>query len=296
MTAMVYDGGAVAQQKEKQIKEMVERLGRVIRLATVVFEEDENSLLYTRLKQEAAVRVGIQFSQTRLSFGDSLDRVREVVEIYNQQPDIDGILIQKPEKEVWRQLTRAPKVGSGFRDWWRGVTRWLEPEKDVDCLTEANLNRVMTGGWQVLPATVRAVIEVLWDAIPERVDGRVKSSINLTGLRTIVVGRSDIVGRPLAMVMAQSGAEVKLYGSDLDYGDLSEADVVVSATGVPNLIKGEMIKDEAIVVDVGTPKGDVEFESVVKKAGFITPVPNGVGPMTVACLLDNTVEIAVRNS
>jgi len=288
MSGLIFDGRELARQKEKELADKITKMGVILRMASVVFEEDGESLLYTRLKQEAAVRVGIQFSQTRVSLLDSKERVKEAVEIYCHRQDIVGVLIQKPEKEVWRRVTRAPKLGSGFSDWWRDVTRALHPKKDVDCLTEVNLQRVYAGQWRVLPATVQAVMEVLGQAAGER---RVESQtgLNLTGVRAVVVGRSDIVGRPLAAVLSQSGAEVKLYGLDLNYDELRHSDIVVSATGVENLIRGEMIRPGAVVIDVGSKSGDVDLESVREVAGFVTPVPGGVGPITVVSLLENLV-------
>jgi len=118
------------------------------------------------------------------------------------------------------------------------------------------------------------------------------TGLSLLGVRVAVVGRSETVGRPLAAVLSQSGAEVELLGRRSDLSLVREAEIVVSATGKPGLIGGELIREGAVVVDVGSPKGDVVFDEVVKKARFITPVPGGVGPMTVACLLSNLVEMA----
>ena len=166
------------------------------------------------------------------------------------------------------------------------IVETIIPTKDVDCLTAVNLGRLMMGEMTLLPATVRGIWEILG-----------KAGINektIVGKNVSVLGRSDIVGKPLANLLINRGATVTVcHHQTKDLACLiKRADIVISATGSPNLVKGEMVKEGAIVIDVGSPKGDVDFGSVVKKASFITPVPGGVGPMTVVSLLENFLDLA----
>lgn len=279
MSAVIFDGKTFAKEREGLLAQRVSALKVVPRLGSVVFREDAGGLLYTRLKMQAAVRVGIEFDRMDVSIGDSLFDLRERIWQMCQRKDITGVLVQKPMKTVFeKEIGNSHSTTHNFSDWWKEIAGAIDPKKDVDCLTLENLEKVYRGKWQILPATVKAVVDILAKAT------------NVSGKSVGVVGRSDIVGRPLAAVLKQQEASVKLLGSKDDLSEvLPEMDVVVSATGVSGLIRGEMIKEGAVVIDVGAPKGDVEFEGVVKKAAFITPVPGGVGPVTVLSLLENVV-------
>jgi methylenetetrahydrofolate dehydrogenase (NADP+)/methenyltetrahydrofolate cyclohydrolase len=213
---------------------------------------------------------------------EDLKVLQDKIRIYSHRGDVSGVLIQKPTKEVWMQTTGIHDPIK-FDAWWQQLIGVLDAKKDVDCLTNENLGRVYLGKWMLLPATVKAVLLILREAL---------GGEGVSGRKIAVIGRSELVGRPLAAVLESYGAYVGLFGaSNMDRKAICQADVVISATGVPKLVTEDLIKEGDIVIDVGAPKGDVDFESVVKKAGFITPVPGGVGPVTVVSLLENLVEL-----
>lgn len=265
--AIIFNGIESAQSKMATLKERVAHLSYVPKLVSVVFQEDAMGLLYTDLKAKAASQVGIDFEKVEITLDDSkdstLDRIREAC----HNPRVTGLLIQKPrgvDKELWKLLTAS-----------------IDPAKDVDCLTRENLERVYNGTSNFLPATARAVVEIL------------DSHTSRRELEVVVVGRSELVGKPLAFYLKDQISKVTMLGSKDNLKILMSADVVISATGQTNLITGDMVKDGVIVIDVGEPKGDVDFATVQPKASFITPVPGGVGPMTVVSLLSNMLELPV---
>jgi methylenetetrahydrofolate dehydrogenase (NADP+)/methenyltetrahydrofolate cyclohydrolase len=269
-----------------------------LRLVSVVFCEDVPSQIYTRLKHEAAVQVGIEFDRIDHSLSDPISLIQASIRSASQRADVTGVMIQKPGKRSWAHLTG--KSPARFDDWWRELTSAIDPAKDVDCLTRKNLSKVYEGTWVLLPATVNAVLCILAEAL--KIESQALTTVSfepipeMRQLAVSVVGRSELVGRPLAAVLQHKGAaHVALLGTSVDPDLLSHtlatSDVIISATGKSKLITGDMIKPGAIVVDVGAPGADVDFESVVPKASFITPVPNGVGPVTVACLLENLTQL-----
>lgn len=281
MSAVIFDGTKLAREREKILAEKVARLPQAPRIASVVFGEDAGSQLYTRLKAEAADRVGIEFERHDFSLNDPVDLIEEQIGKICQREDISGVLIQKPSKKTWVNSTGNDPAG--FGDWWHLLTAALEVTKDVDCLTAANLNKVLAGNYKVVPATVKGIMVILEKALGG----------DLAGKKAVVVGKSEIVGLPLAAILRQEGVEVDLCDSHTEdlAGKIRQAEMVISATGRTNLITADMISPGAVVVDVGSPGADVDFEAVKEKAAFITPVPEGVGPMTVVSLLENLVSV-----
>jgi methylenetetrahydrofolate dehydrogenase (NADP+)/methenyltetrahydrofolate cyclohydrolase len=334
---MILNGKKFASEREKVLKNRVSRLGFVPKMVSVFFAEDSGSVLYTNLKQATAKRIGIEFHAEKVSVKDDVNEVLDLVRKYSSAKDIHGVMIQKPSKKVFfeqvdtdwaasgmlatmaknlKYFVSSQGVGKGSDEWWRRLTSEISPARDVDCLTQVNLDLVYRGRWKILPATVRAVLSilehtrtVLVSKKSEALPGKDSAGTVLAGKRVVVVGRSEIVGKPLAHVLAQSGFRVVLCGSEgvaaesvgsqmievHEPRDLAsavfEAEIVVSATGRPGIITGDIIKRGAVVIDVGSPIGDVDFDSVKLKAGFITPVPGGVGPVTVVSLLENLVEL-----
>lgn len=275
---IVFDGRVEAKKREQGLAARVSSSGLKPCMVSVVFVEDAGSLLYTGLKKKAAERVGIEFVEYEVSIASKLEGIVDLIGELSGDGSVDGVMIQKPTKLTWQEATGEQ---DGFDVWWKSLVGAVDPKKDVDCLTEVNLDKVYDGTWKVLPATVKAVLSVLEIAL---------GGLELSGKTASVIGRSDIVGRPLAAVLEQRGAEVCLFGSDVDSAVTREADVLISATGKTDLVGREMVKDGAVVIDVGAPKGDVKFDEVRGKAAFITPVPGGVGPMTVVSLLENLVD------
>jgi methylenetetrahydrofolate dehydrogenase (NADP+)/methenyltetrahydrofolate cyclohydrolase len=284
MRATIFDGLAFAREKEKQLKQAVSELKVTPRLLSIVFREDQSSQIYTRLKMEAAVRVGIEFDRIDVSFKDDYQKIQQIILDACKREDVHGVMIQKPAKSNWRQYANKSTI-TNFSDWWTILASQIDPKKDADCLTPQNLSQIYSQQSNFMPATVKAIFSILRVALESQ-------NTSLIGKNVSVIGRSDIVGRPTAEILKQKNANVSLLGSGDDLKTYTRhADIVISATGVNNLISGEMIKEGVIVIDVGSPRGDIDFTSVSKKVGFITPVPDGVGPVTVISLLENLIQI-----
>jgi methylenetetrahydrofolate dehydrogenase (NADP+) / methenyltetrahydrofolate cyclohydrolase len=280
---IVFNGRAFAKEKEIELAGVVSGLQTKIRVKTFTFREDQGSALYTRLKSEAAGRIGISYEAIECSIKDSQAEIIEQIFNASKDPQIAGVMVQKPAKSVF--MENFPNTD--FNDWWEKLTNAIDPKKDVDCLTKKNLIALSSGEKVVLPATVKAVISILEHA---------KTELNISQSdwkqkRVAIIGRSDIVGKPLSWVLKDKFNRVELFGRENIPNDLKAFDIVVSAAGKPNLISEMMIEDGIILVDVGAPKGDVDFENVVSHTAFITPVPGGVGPVTVISLMENIVQI-----
>lgn len=275
--SIVFNGRAFAKQKEERLVQEISRLDQKITVKSFTFVEDEGSVLYTKLKQQAAGRVGINFESIEVSLSDKVGDLVEKIYEASKQYNVNGVMVQKPAASVFQ---------SGFpTDWWDELTAAILPEKDIDCLTKDNLIKIKEGKPLVLPATVQAVISILDEA---------KQVLNIGGQkwrdsRVAVIGRSNIVGKPLSWCLKERHNVVELFGRDNLPRDLTEFDIVVSAVGKEKLISGNLLKSGSIVIDVGAPRGDVDFESAVSETAFITPVPGGVGPVTVVSLLENIV-------
>jgi methylenetetrahydrofolate dehydrogenase (NADP+)/methenyltetrahydrofolate cyclohydrolase len=281
VTARILDGKAVAAQVRAEVAGRVEALsshGVVPGLAAVLVGDDPASKIFVGAKQRACEEVGIGFRRIELgsdvSEADVLDEVRRL----NDDPSVSGIIVQLP----------LPAQVSDFT-----VQQTIAPEKDVDGLGAANLGRAARGRPAHLPATPGGIVELL-----------VRSGIPIAGADVTIVGRSELVGLPLAVMLVQrsdrSNATVTVchrMTRDLAMHTRT-ADILVVATGIPGTITADMVKPGAAVVDVGISRengrivGDVAFEEVREVAAAITPVPGGVGPMTVAMLLLNTVGAA----
>lgn len=270
-------------QKENELIKAVAQLDTAIRVKTFTFKEDQGSVLYTRLKSEVAKKIGISYEAVECSIKDSS---KEIVEqIFNASSDqqVTGVMVQKPAKSVFAQ--NFPDIN--FNEWWGNLTDAIDPKKDVDCLTKKNLIALSSGEKVIMPATVKAVISILEHAQQELHIAQNEWKEK----RVAIIGRSDIVGKPLSWVLKDKFDYLELFGRENIPNDLKDYDIVVSAAGKPNLISGEMIKEGSIVVDVGSPRGDVDFEKVVGNTAFITPVPGGVGPVTIVSLMENVLDL-----
>jgi methylenetetrahydrofolate dehydrogenase (NADP+) / methenyltetrahydrofolate cyclohydrolase len=266
------DGRALAARIREELKAEIAEFGDV-RLATVLVGDDPASQIYIRLKHKAANDVGIQALDKRLPADTSEDELLELVEELNEDDSVDGILVQTP---------LPPQIDESR------VMRTLDPMKDVDGLHPFNAGQLFLGLETLVGATPVGVMRLL---------GEYK--IPVSGARAVVVGRSVIVGRPLAMLLLHANATVTICHSRTD--DLArqtlDADILVAAVGHLGLITADMVKQGAAVVDVGMNRtddglfGDVD-PGVAEVAGFLTPVPGGVGPMTIACLLENALKAA----
>lgn len=274
MSATIIDGKEVAARVRAEVARDVagfrERVGKAPGLATILVGDDPASAVYVANKRKACAEVGIVDFHQHLPADASQDAVAALIEDCNGNPEVSGILLQLP----------VPKGLNG-----KELTALIQADKDVDGLTHVSAGRLAQGAPGLRPCTPLGVIELL-DSY----------SVALEGAEAVVVGRSDLVGKPVAFLLLERNATVTICHSrtrDLA-GVCSRADVLVAAIGRAEMIGAEFVKPGAAVIDVGINrtddglKGDVEFDPVAAKAGLITPVPGGVGPMTIAMLLRNT--------
>jgi methylenetetrahydrofolate dehydrogenase (NADP+)/methenyltetrahydrofolate cyclohydrolase len=295
----LFDGRTFARERERALAEQVQRLhAKKIfpKIVAVLFTEDEGSQLYTRLKKEAAERVGIVYDIEQVSILDEMEKLLATLEQLNQDRSVTGIIIQKPSKARWEEVARAHQRESDFAVWWQELVAHIDEKKDVDGLHPNTLVAVEQGSWRqdgkVMPATAKAVLEILQVANREHpLNGKI-----------IVIGKSDILGKPLFYELRNSGADVEMIGrtelaARIASGQkMLDAQVVISATGQAGLVTGDLVAQGVIAIDVGEPKPDIDPDSVKPKAAFFSPVPGGVGPVTIVGLLENAVEFASRHS
>ena len=272
MNATLMDGAGLAARLQEQIKHEVAELGQV-GLATVLVGDNPASDVYIRLKHKASDAAGIAAVDYRLPAETTEEELVELVKELNEDDSVDGILVQTPLPD---QIDEAH------------VMRALDPMKDVDGLHPFNAGQLYLGHQTLVPATPLGVMLLLEEY-----------RTPTAGARAVVVGRSALVGKPMALLLLQANATVTICHSrtqDLTRHTL-DADLLVAAVGVPGVITADMVKQGATVVDVGITRteaglvGDVEAD-VAEEAAFLTPVPGGVGPMTIAALLGNTVRAA----
>jgi len=288
---IIFDGYQTASQIEAELKSKVQNLvkqGKKLKIASILFQEDQGSKLYTQLKKDAASRVGINYQVSNFAMAADLDLVMQQIQKENEDPTVTGIIIQKPWTSSWVQITGRDR--SEFENWWQLLTDQIDQKKDVDGLKSTTLASIKDNSWQqkgyVLPATAAAVVTILN-----------KNQIDLTNKKVILVGKSNLLGVPLFYYLKNQQIDTQLLGSvdlkkRLDSGlALKDADLLISSTGQNNLITGDMLKPGVVAVDVGEPKGDFDFPTVSQVASFITPVPGGVGPMTVVSLLENAISL-----
>jgi methylenetetrahydrofolate dehydrogenase (NADP+) / methenyltetrahydrofolate cyclohydrolase len=278
MTAKIIDGRAAAQRVRDDVARDVERLvsetGLRPGLATILVGDDPASEIYVRNKRRVSQEVGIADHHRELPAEATQAEVAAVIDECNRDPEVSGILLQLP----------VPEGLDGA-----ALTAQIAAEKDVDGLTPESAGRLLQNASGLRPCTPLGILELL-DT----------HNVSLEGTEAAVVGRSNLVGRPVAMLLQHRNATVTMCHSrtrDLP-GVCARADVLIAAVGVPALIGADYVKPGAAVMDVGINRtekglaGDVDFEPVSERAGLITPVPGGVGPMTPAMLLRNTVQAA----
>lgn len=282
MTAEIIDGKAYAEGLRARIGEVAtqfaEAAGRKPGLAVVLVGEDPASSVYVRSKGRATVAANMASFEHRLPADTDQAALIALVDTLNADPLVDGILVQLP---LPGHLDES------------AVLLRIDPDKDVDGFHPVNAGRLATGMEGFVPCTPLGCLMLLKDQLGD-----------LSGLNAVVIGRSNIVGKPMAALLTASSCTVTLAHSrtrDLP-GHVARADIVVAAVGRAGFVKGEWLKPGATVIDVGINRvdgaltGDVEFDSAASVAGAITPVPGGVGPMTIACLLRNTLVAAHRRA
>ena len=290
MTAKILDGKAIAQDIRAELKARVTELkkqGVVPGLGVLLVGDDPASRSYVTAKEKACEETGLYSREIKLPATASHKEILDVVNAFNADKQIDGILVQLPLPDSSME---------------QSVIEAINPEKDVDGFHPVNVGRMMLGLPAFLPCTPHGVLQILK-----------RSGIKTDGAHVVVIGRSNIVGRPLVNLLSQKSelgnATVTMcHTRTKNMKELTlQADIIVAAVGRPNTVTADMVKSGAVVIDVGVNrvadatakagfrlKGDVDFEPVAQKASAITPVPGGVGPMTITMLLANTVESAVR--
>ncbi len=276
--AQIIDGKAISARIKGELKQEVSALkekGIQPGLAVVIVGSDPASRIYVDLKKKDCEELGILSREYALPEETTEEELLELIDELNWDSSINGILVQLPVPE---QIDENKIIAA------------ISPEKDVDAFHAANVGKIMIGTYNFLPCTPAGCMELI-----------ASTGVDITGKSCVVVGRSNIVGKPMAMLLLHKNGTVTIAHSKTK--NLKEvcasADILVAAVGVPKLIKGDMIKPGAVVIDVGTTKmpdgklcGDVDFEAASKVAGYITPVPGGVGPMTRVILMKNTVTAA----
>ena len=287
----VLDGSAVSERVRSELEAPVDALadaGVTPGLATVLMSTDPASETYVSMKQRACADLGIESFHREIDADAPADDLFETVEELNDDPDVHGILVQMPVPDHVEK---------------RRVLRSIDPAKDVDGFHPENVGRLVAGDPRFVPCTPHG-IQVLLDA----------ADVETEGADAVVIGRSDIVGKPMANLLIQkapggNATTTVCHSRTADLGAKTrEADIVIAAAGYPELVDGSMIREGAAVIDVGVNRveadtekgyelvGDVDFESVREKAGVVTPVPGGVGPMTITMLLYNTVRAASQQT
>ncbi len=276
--AKLIDGKAVSASVRAQVEQEVQELkakGLHPGLAVVIVGDDPASRTYVNNKKKACAETGIYSEEYALPATTTQEELLSLVRSLNEKPEIHGILVQSPLPE-------------GLDE--EAVIEEINPQKDVDAFHPQNVGRIMIGNFHFLPCTPAGVIELI------RSQG-----IEIAGKRCVVIGRSNIVGKPMAMLLLHNHGTVTIcHSKTRDLAEICrEADILVAAVGRPKFVTENMVKPGAVVIDVGMDRdengklcGDVDFANVEPKAGYITPVPGGVGPMTIAMLLRNTVTAA----
>ncbi|MEN4052987.1 MULTISPECIES: bifunctional methylenetetrahydrofolate dehydrogenase/methenyltetrahydrofolate cyclohydrolase FolD [Sulfurimonas] len=275
----ILDGKALAQKIEKNVASEVVKLkentGRTPGLAVILVGQDPASAAYVNMKKKACDRVGFYSVTHEMPEDISQEAIENTITMMNQNPNIDGILVQLP---------LPPQIDT------TKILELVDPSKDVDGFHPYNVGRLVTNLDGFVPCTPLGVMELL-----------AEYNIDVKGKNCCVVGASNIVGKPMASLLLNTDATVEIchiFTDDLKKHTL-QADIIFVGVGVINLIKEDMLKEDAIIIDIGINRtengklvGDVDFENVAPKCSYITPVPGGVGPMTIAMLLSNTLKAA----
>lgn len=276
---MILDGKLVSQRIKDSLKETVAELGKKgisVGLTVIIVGDDPASRVYVNSKKKACEALGIASQEFALPADTTEAELLSLIEKLNKDDSVNGILVQLPLPKHINEET---------------VINTIDPKKDVDAFHPQNVGKIMIGNYDFLPCTPAGVMELIKE-----------SGIDVTGKECVVLGRSNIVGKPQAMLLLhQNGTVTVCHSRTQNLKEVTKrADILVAAIGKPNFVTADMVKEGAVVIDVGINRmpdktlcGDVDFEAVSKVASAITPVPGGVGPMTIAMLMKNTVTAAI---
>ena len=281
--ANLINGKEIAAQVKAEVakdaEQLAEKFGATPGLAVVIVGDDPASKIYVRNKKKACEEVGFYSEEIALPEKTSQKELLDLIDTLNKRVDIDGILVQLP---LPKHLNEKTIIGA------------ISPKKDVDAFSPFNVGRVMIGEYRFLPCTPAGVMELIKS-----------TGVEIEGKNCVVIGRSNIVGKPMAMMLLhENGTVTVCHSKTQNLAEVtSKADILVSAVGKANFVTADMVKEGAVVIDVGMNHddegklcGDVKFDEVEPKAGYITPVPGGVGPMTIAMLMKNTLTAAKLNA
>ncbi|MAG15963.1 bifunctional methylenetetrahydrofolate dehydrogenase/methenyltetrahydrofolate cyclohydrolase FolD [Candidatus Woesearchaeota archaeon] len=272
MPAKIIDGKEIARKIREEIKKEVAALEKKPGLAAIIVGDNPASKVYVGMKRKTCEEVGIYSEEFKLPEETSEEELLELVRKLNKEDKIHAILLQLP---IPKHINEEKALSA------------IALEKDVDGFNSVNIGKLVRGNEASVPCTPKGIIRLLEEI-----------GIEITGKNAVVVGRSNIVGKPTALMLLNRNATVTVCHSKTKYlGEITKkADIIVVAVGKPNMITESMVKEGAVVIDVGINKvdgklvGDADFENIKEKAGWITPVPGGVGPMTIAMLLENTLQ------
>jgi methylenetetrahydrofolate dehydrogenase (NADP+)/methenyltetrahydrofolate cyclohydrolase len=275
--ANILDGKLVASSVKEKVAFEVEKLKHKninVCLAVILVGDDQASQVYVRNKKRACEEVGIISKEYVLSKSSSQETLLDLIHSLNDDDSVHGILVQLPLPE-------------GFYE--SEVIKTISPDKDVDAFSSVNVGKIMLNNYKFLPCTPAGIMEILK-----------YYNIEIAGKECVVIGRSAIVGKPMSMLLLHAdGTVTTAHSKTKNLKEItSRADILVAAIGKPNFVTADMVKDGAIVIDVGINRvdgklcGDVDFDDVIDKVSAITPVPGGVGPMTIAMLMQNTITAA----
>lgn len=271
-------GKEVSQKVKDEIKSQTKLLkdkGISVKLAVIIVGDDPASHIYVKNKKKACEYVGFESLEYALDENTSEEELLELIDKLNKDKTVNGILCQLP---LPKHIDEKKIIDS------------ISPLKDVDAFHPVNVGKIMIGDYEFLPCTPAGIMRLIES-----------TSYDVSGKDCVIIGRSNIVGKPMAMLMLHKNATVTICHSRTKNIEekIKNADIVIAAVGIPKFVKGDMVKDGALVIDVGINRtsdgklcGDVDFDEVSKKASFITPVPGGVGPMTISMLMQNTLKAA----
>lgn len=272
----IIDGKELAKKIREQLRVECDKLkerGIISKFAVVLVGDNPASKVYIKNKSKACNDVGIEFEEITLSSDTSMEKLLEVIDKLNERKDINGILLQSP-------ISKGLNIQEAFER--------IDYKKDVDGFNSINVGKLMIGQDCFISCTPYGIIKML-EAY----------NIEIQGKHAVVIGRSNIVGKPLSQCLLNKNATVTVcHSKTKNLAEITKtADILISAVGKLNMVTADMIKDGAVVIDVGMNKetngklvGDVDFENVKEKASYITPVPGGVGPMTIAMLMNNVIK------
>ena len=275
----IIDGKELAKKVRLELKDEVEKLKKDEnihpKLAVIMVGSDPASQIYVRNKSKACDEIGIEFEEFLLDENTTQKELLDLIDKLNENEKVNGILLQSP-------IPKNLDINEAFRR--------ISPEKDVDGFNPVNVGKLTLGQKGFVSCTPSGVIKMLEEY-----------NIDIEGKNAVVLGRSNIVGKPMSQCLLNKNATVTIcHSKTKNINDITKnADIIVAAIGKKEFVKGDMVKEGAVVIDVGINrgedgklKGDVDFEEVSKKASYITPVPGGVGPMTIAMLMTNVVKAA----